>query len=1440
MIPKKSKNSIHASVWICGTRTVVVFLLIFSVGAFFSSSYCQEADDGNSKLRDPVDFFSSPPDLGNIESTVNKFTGDVALNVPLVNLIGKHGHNLSVSLQYSSNIHKTINSRNRHRQANWTGLGWSLAFGGYPDKIVSDHNNTKDITDDRYFLAGEKLVYSTSPEAGIAWYKPQGNLFVRAVRYYDESLAIVNKWVLVLSDGTQCEFGATADSRENLLAWGNWSGPSNKDPSSVFCVVWHLNKIVDPRGNSILIEYDQDAQPVNSNPGSLKYTRSIYPKKITDTMGRTVNFSRNGRSSDEFQDFYQRAVEPDAHMEKFEIDYLDELEVRDSYGSVLYSYDFIYTADPGTGSHFRPSGINPAVEALYTKRQLLEIELSDKDGNPQPKYYFSYAQTGQTNEGALTELIYPTGARVKFQYYKETSINQLSQGGLHRRIDDVYPQGISGEIWISASYAVILNRIGSSIDVFAYYWTGLGWEGSSLPIHNITNADQEDFDHSVLMGDGFFVVNRNSGDNDDDEAVFLFHWDEVSRVWVNSNNWETDKKRIEVAVGKNYVTAIHQDGGTMFRRLFTGVDWQNHDVSYPSGNYRLYGHNDYFVLADRSGSIDLIYRQWVKDAGFSVSDALQIPNDGHKVTHCGDFFLVSMEDNGDEYVYRWDADGSTWLSADLTISGVLNLDPVYTSGPAFIVNDSDGPDWVEAYRFNGETWVRRDYSVDWTYANTQLGNDYLVIRDHSGTSGYINAFNYDSDANSWPASSSIGYLLNGDIRRSVAAQYDIIAFNNDEPGQNHISASFLLKPSPSGWWDQRDLAISNNEPRLPYSSGDFVLYQGGTPHVVETRIFDHKLDIYQNAVTLASGTGLGIGYYNSLAVSTPGAVDPYTDLYRVLDDQYTGNLSDYNVQNVYVSPDGDETYESRWLFDFENGRFDPSGEVCTYNKSIIYYPGQSGSYNGKKETFLFNGLSNVEVGNTFPVDDFGSNMATTYTRMTGQPYLIETYELDGGSYSLVETSVNYYDCRLVSNSTYWTRLVGNERKTHKSGLTKTMTTTYEYDALWRVPAPVEINVQEDENPTIRSSYSEYVATDLELGAIYDKARELNMLNLPSKEYIIVSSEYQSFSWAVYDAVQFNGIETLAPIKERTWLADNPSTSEPIFSETYPGTDFVFDAVGNLIEAKDNGSGKSVTSVYIANTLPVAIFDNATIQGVGGLKTGADEFGDLSIGDGTPCIWQNVGGNWSVTNNSSSIGELVVEPVGNSNGLNSANSYDLTDFVVEFDLRLAEDGDYPNNYAGFTFRKTSSSHTTGSGYMVYLRSTGEIGLREGAEVHTEVPSGLLSLQAHIKIFGSGDEMVVFVEGRKLLTVIDGTYSNGVYLGFFSPGIRAYFDNFVIYPKGATYSLTSYDASTLNVLERIDTNGSKISYRYDSLGRLTKVIGPDGAALKEVGHKYSSEQ
>ncbi|HZX74467.1 MAG TPA: hypothetical protein VFE57_08605, partial [Cyclobacteriaceae bacterium] len=184
--------------------------------------------------------------LGN---SINLYTGDVAFPVGLASLPGRNGLDVTLSISYSSNVHKEANTWNNEAPTGVIGLGWSFDF----PKILTDNKMTGSREDDTYYLSEgnsvNELVY-ISVSSGVKEYKPKSHQFW-IIKYYPTE----DKWEITKEDGTKFIYGDKDSGRstiQSIVKWNNWIGNSSNTSNQVLqTFIWNLSEIKNLWGESI-------------------------------------------------------------------------------------------------------------------------------------------------------------------------------------------------------------------------------------------------------------------------------------------------------------------------------------------------------------------------------------------------------------------------------------------------------------------------------------------------------------------------------------------------------------------------------------------------------------------------------------------------------------------------------------------------------------------------------------------------------------------------------------------------------------------------------------------------------------------------------------------------------------------------------------------------------------------------------------------------------------------------------------------------------------------------------------------------------------------------------------------------------------------------------------------------------------------------------------
>ena len=180
-------------------KLILVSLLIFYCVNIFSQG------ESESPVTAPsIKTFSLNPDLlGNLQSSVNLFTGQVNLPINLISMNSASGLGTNVSILYSSaNVKKSVNTWNLEAPTSVLGLGWSFS---YP-QIVRDHKGTATREDDDFYLvengvSNHLLCINIDNSGSFREYKCKSYRFWKIRWNYTD-----DTWQIIKEDGVlDCE-----------------------------------------------------------------------------------------------------------------------------------------------------------------------------------------------------------------------------------------------------------------------------------------------------------------------------------------------------------------------------------------------------------------------------------------------------------------------------------------------------------------------------------------------------------------------------------------------------------------------------------------------------------------------------------------------------------------------------------------------------------------------------------------------------------------------------------------------------------------------------------------------------------------------------------------------------------------------------------------------------------------------------------------------------------------------------------------------------------------------------------------------------------------------------------------------------------------------------------------------------------------------------------
>jgi RHS repeat-associated protein len=291
------------------------------------------------------------------EENINLFNGNVTLSYKDVHLSGPNGFDVTVWRFYNSKIrpenYLTACSRTDPYVWSWVGLGWEMHMGYvlYENEI---------LTSNAYIHMPDGSMQTAYPSRDF----PQ-HLITTSYLRYDR---VEHK--LYFPDGTVWTFGEV----RNMHPW------TSVDPKT--CRV--VTRIENPYGHQINIEYHG--------------LQSRYVSKITDSLGRTVDFDVNTRTDTTYEPNDTTVYQ------------LTQIRVKDELGNqVVYQYDIQGFNPDGTGEPMLYGYIPPEIPATtyeyyedYVSADGIKFELKAINSSYGGRAEYVYAdQDFYYNAGAL-------------------------------------------------------------------------------------------------------------------------------------------------------------------------------------------------------------------------------------------------------------------------------------------------------------------------------------------------------------------------------------------------------------------------------------------------------------------------------------------------------------------------------------------------------------------------------------------------------------------------------------------------------------------------------------------------------------------------------------------------------------------------------------------------------------------------------------------------------------------------------------------------------------------------------------------------------------------------------------------------------------------------------------------------------------------------------
>ncbi|MDJ1470358.1 hypothetical protein [Xanthocytophaga flava] len=954
-------------------------------------------------------FTSNPGKDGAATNTVNLFTGDVALPLNLISLPGDNGLDVNLSISYSSNVQRQVNTWNLESPTGILGLGWSMDI----PKIIADHKMTGAKDDDELFLMEAGTSYRLIRT--VSGSDAQGNFNAYQTKVYQlwkiKYYPALERWEIIRENGTRYVYGDKNSTRQTIqwvVKWGNWIGNSAQViGQSQMAFAWNLSEINNLWNQKITFEYSNIEQFVGSQSGQ-KHTEASYLKRIVNAEGKKIEFFYSDKATQFYTEPHTEKVEPDAYQELYEKQYLDHIDVLNETGSKFISFVFGYgVLNNGTST---------------AKMLLTSIVQKNTVGNSLPGMQFSYYTSGAVN-GFLQTITYPTKGTVTYTY--KTEQNLLTRSNRQKTI--TAPSGYAeAKTWIGEDYVIVSWRqlngtnhdAGSRpVKLFVYQWVGEWKEQFLMDAPGVT-LEGDDFtkDYSTTNQGLEIAVQKNYFAVETGGKITIYYKDLSNRGnWLNYSGIALNR----FIPGDNFLLAHTTVAGRNATLLYTflGDSWQGGESDPTSGTSTCYytANGNYYIThnigdppmelanPDRVQfaylSEDKIWNfKTLTDASFSLET-----QKGASYWYSSNTMALAMLANNSEWVYRWDESYANFYLDKKDKDNNDLIGSVTDTRPVYMINNSmigiDG----RIIRFDGNKWYSA--SISSTHNSPygfyfSYGEDYVVrpieyVPASTNYKGGLKVF----DPNN--------LVWNSDIIMSGADQGRDLAHAGID---SYFSGNGFYYKQSNGTW-VKNLTYSNaSTPVICLSAYPrlYVLAASYPFRVIELRAMKNGQALAPYTIPNANlvysyRKFISNGFSSQTIITYPSSFSEPENatslqLNRFINDDITGLQSDYPVTMI-TEYDGTQYRYTSFEYDFNSATLDVNGTIAQYNKVNIIPGSNSIAVRpfGYSTHYFYNGLSATELGIT-----------QTDLLWSGLPYQIVHFDNNGNQVSIQKTTYTTY------------------------------------------------------------------------------------------------------------------------------------------------------------------------------------------------------------------------------------------------------------------------------------------------------------------------------------------------------------------------------------------------------------------------------------------------
>lgn len=548
---------------------------------------------------------------GSFGSVVNESNGKVNFSFPVAK-ISARAVDYSINFNYDgSNVFKQASFTSRHMPTGVLGVGWNTGV----QKIVADTKMTSSRDDDTFYLNGIELVCINRPYNTTGYriweFKPNKQLQY-VVKYYEmlfnPGQLSLDYWQVTDEKGYIYTYGNNDNTRESVLAWGNWIGDGTGTGASKHTITWNLAKIQDQYNNNLLFSYLKVEQGFSTT--SLKHTEASYLQQIISSTGEKIIFEYANKSPFEYYEPHTEVAEPDAYQERYEKSYLTNVKTYSSGNELISNYVMGYNLVDSSVSE-------------KAKRFLTSITEKNLAGNNLPPNTFQYNTSGDF-KGSIMKWTKPEGGSITYNYEKKflftnnnaTANNNSSNnhGGWAKYTGNDYYVTLGSPNQIGNGS----GEIQGSFFMVRDSWDGRKWnrEKFDIPVpirFTYENSGYRKLDNAkFVFGDDFYgvlVFDRNS----DYGNIYLFHrmkdgtWTQFQQTGIytwgaDNGNYADDPVLIS---GDEFVAVGVKKSGGIYTYTWNGLTWQTNLINQGSGKYFYASKNNFIISLNTETGTDM-------------------------------------------------------------------------------------------------------------------------------------------------------------------------------------------------------------------------------------------------------------------------------------------------------------------------------------------------------------------------------------------------------------------------------------------------------------------------------------------------------------------------------------------------------------------------------------------------------------------------------------------------------------------------------------------------------------------------------------------------------------------------------------------------------------------------------------------------------------------